>query len=621
MRSLAKEFTRFILLLSIFSVSTVGQPFLVPGTGISTAAEEPYDFSLSIRGPQHVVRGYDLYVQIDSQLLSGSRDYIFYDAFGLPPETVVSYPDLDEYCCGGNRGWAPGPTQMKIQTAPGTALGTYDLLLRATSGGVTRETTHRVKIDPVPAPLPRVEGGQPPPIPRLQEWEDNMRQWGQTHCQPIAGMWEGYVWYYDGMRVYQQIADYTGDAAWLTCADYSKEVYRGYVLQNNGGVQGWRVFPHGLRSDFLRNGDEASRQAVHLLALNSAFASKGGGVDPGLVRETAYLVHAYRAAESLGDPQHPKFDRAVDFLLGHLDQWFVSETEPYMQPFMVGLACEALIQYYEESRDPRVPPAIKTALDALWNWAWVAEDMSFFYESTGDTTQGAPDLNMLIAPAFGWLYAMTGDVSYRERGDLIFEGGVLGAWLGGGKQFSQNYRWSPDYVKWRSTAPDTEPPTAPTGLTATVISSREIDLSWTASTDNGGVTGYIIYQNGKEIGTTAGTSYRSTGLKASTRYTYRVVAYDEAGNRSVKSVAVTKTTQPAPSAKFTMDDRVRTVKKANARSTPSKSGTVLGTQPKAAVGTVVGGPWYWNQTWWWQIDFDSGIDGWVAQGKLKKVVP
>jgi len=181
----------------------------------------------------------------------------------------------------------------------------------------------------------------------------------------------------------------------------------------------------------------------------------------------------------------------------------------------------------------------------------------------------------------------------------------------------------PDSGQARQSTPDTEPPTSPSNLTATPVSSTQIDLSWIASTDDVGVSGYNIYRNGKQTGTTAGTSYQSTELKAYTSYTYRVAAYDEAGNKSAKSVAVTKTTQPVPSTKFVIGDRVRTIEKANVRSAPSSSGTVSGTQPKAAVGGVLGGPWYWNLRWWWEINFDDvdGTDGWVAQGKLKKVAP
>jgi hypothetical protein len=154
-----------------------------------------------------------------------------------------------------------------------------------------------------------------------------------------------------------------------------------------------------------------------------------------------------------------------------------------------------------------------------------------------------------------------------------------------------------------------------------VISSTQINLSWTASTDNVGVAGYKIYQNNIQIGTTANTSYQSTGLKASTSYSYRVAAYDAAGNTSTKSLGVTAKTQPSPSTVFTIGDRVQTTWKITVRSTPSNSGTALGTQLKGTMGRVVGGPSYANLQWWWQIDFDSGVDGWVAQGKLKKVVP
>ena len=67
-------------------------------------------------------------------------------------------------------------------------------------------------------------------------------------------------------------------------------------------------------------------------------------------------------------------------------------------------------------------------------------------------------------------------------------------------------------------APDTTPPTVPQGLTATVVSSSRIDLSWTASTDTGGwVAGYRIFRNGVAVATSATNSYSNTGLQANTR--------------------------------------------------------------------------------------------------------
>src|SRR5207245_3773127 len=66
--------------------------------------------------------------------------------------------------------------------------------------------------------------------------------------------------------------------------------------------------------------------------------------------------------------------------------------------------------------------------------------------------------------------------------------------------------------------PDTTPPTVPTGLTATAVSSSQINLSWTASTDNVGVTGYRVYRGGTQIATTSTPSYANTGLSPSTTY-------------------------------------------------------------------------------------------------------
>jgi chitodextrinase len=96
---------------------------------------------------------------------------------------------------------------------------------------------------------------------------------------------------------------------------------------------------------------------------------------------------------------------------------------------------------------------------------------------------------------------------------------------------------------------DTTPPTAPTGLTATAASSSQIGLSWTASTDNVGVTGYRVERcqgsgctSFAQIGTSSSTSYTDTGLTAATTYLYRVRATDAAGNLSSYSTSASATT-------------------------------------------------------------------------------
>src|SRR5213082_1782378 len=93
--------------------------------------------------------------------------------------------------------------------------------------------------------------------------------------------------------------------------------------------------------------------------------------------------------------------------------------------------------------------------------------------------------------------------------------------------------------------PDTTPPTVPTGLTASAVSSSQINLSWTASSDNVGVSGYRVYRNGTQIATTGTTSCANTGLSPSTTYSYTVAAYDAAGNLSAQSSSASATT-PAP---------------------------------------------------------------------------
>ena len=73
---------------------------------------------------------------------------------------------------------------------------------------------------------------------------------------------------------------------------------------------------------------------------------------------------------------------------------------------------------------------------------------------------------------------------------------------------------------------DNQAPSVPSGLTVYKISPTQNDLSWTASTDNVGVTGYKIFRNGSQVGTATETRYRDSGLTGNTSYGYTVSAYN-----------------------------------------------------------------------------------------------
>ena len=92
---------------------------------------------------------------------------------------------------------------------------------------------------------------------------------------------------------------------------------------------------------------------------------------------------------------------------------------------------------------------------------------------------------------------------------------------------------------------DSSQPTKPTSLTATAVSSNQINLSWDKSTDDIGVAGYKIYKDGKPFQSVTTTTFIDTDLTSLIRYCYTVSSYDDAENESVQSTQVCATTPPA----------------------------------------------------------------------------
>lgn len=122
------------------------------------------------------------------------------------------------------------------------------------------------------------------------------------------------------------------------------------------------------------------------------------------------------------------------------------------------------------------------------------------------------------------------------RFDRVFETGNFEQWLLGGG------------------SPDTTPPTVPGNVSAQATGSKEVSLSWSASTDSGGsgLAGYKVERctgascaNFTQVRETdaSTTSFNDTGLSADTTYRYRVRAFDGAGNHSGFSNIASATTR------------------------------------------------------------------------------
>src|SRR5260221_8577082 len=93
---------------------------------------------------------------------------------------------------------------------------------------------------------------------------------------------------------------------------------------------------------------------------------------------------------------------------------------------------------------------------------------------------------------------------------------------------------------------DTTPPSTPAGLTGAAAGTTGANLSWSASTDNVGVTGYILLRNGVQVATPATTSFADTGLSAATTYNSTVAARAAGGNSSAYSTASVTTADTTP---------------------------------------------------------------------------
>ncbi len=307
------------------------------------------------------------------------------------------------------------------------------------------------------------------------------------------------IFYYDGGLVYWRIARWTGDAGWDKCAQNILQ-QSGYgnansvanpgqnYLAENGQAPGYRIFPAGFSVAVSQ--DPRYIQVVQSLAgingiSNSGDATVGSGCyisDYG-IRESAYALITMLRIDGLGlTPQDPagtnqwrkwktREQRCADVLIGDLNA-HLDGTGRYnfIEYFFEGITADALIKWWQTTKDPRVPMVVKPTLDAYYSnyntsahiAMWSPEPNGIHCAATGTWYTGSIDdhcrdntsanltvLHNLFSPAFAWYWRISGDDTYRTEGDEVFAHAFDGQDDYSGKTFSQLYRYSFNYVGWR----------------------------------------------------------------------------------------------------------------------------------------------------------------------------
>ncbi|TSC69224.1 MAG: hypothetical protein G01um101456_291, partial [Parcubacteria group bacterium Gr01-1014_56] len=149
-------------------------------------------------------------------------------------------------------------------------------------------------------------------------------------------------------------------------------------------------------------------------------------------------------------------------------------------------------------------------------------------------------------------------------------------------------------------------PNTPTvTITATpnnITTGQSLTITWSSANTQS------CLASGGWSGTKALTGTQTVSPTTNTTYTLTCTG---AGGSAIQNTTVTVSASPPPppTSQFAIGNRIQTTSNLNVRSFGSSSGTLLGTQTTGALGTIIAGPTVTNTNFWWQIDYDTGVDG------------
>jgi hypothetical protein len=426
--------------------------------------------------------------------VSGQSIYI-HDIQGYPKGTIFSFrrndmvlypPILGKRGYGsivGSNGIGTLIAKVPALTAPGAYPIVITLSETSSAGGSNlKSLTYTLKAMSL-SPLPRMAPSAYPAIPGLAKWEFLMTSATQggggapgpsyprcpDRINPAAGTGplsvpsiEAKVWYYDGAANYFEISRWPGisgsvtdQALWAKCGEYIAGTIRDAYLKAPS-QHPWTYFPRGLYLAYEWTKDPAYKTALIAIADN-------GNAFRGVNNEFAMREHAYAFERRLyrqyvtGETDHNLqyyADVAIGMLQSHT---YGDDSRTFLQPFMAGLLSRPLVEYYSLYRDERIPVVLKSLADKFWADWYNKETHKMLYNTepygarctVSCQEPVASNLNNLVAPIFAFVWRLTGDDLYRQRGDILFSNVFKDGTPWDPKQWNQAYYWAWEFVRWR----------------------------------------------------------------------------------------------------------------------------------------------------------------------------
>jgi hypothetical protein len=259
---------------------------------------------------------------------------------------------------------------------------------------------------------------------------------------------------------YENEARRTGDQAdYKICGNYiAHEMARD--LNTTPGALGWSYTITGMEDSLGSSRNPIVRAALLKIAVMAGSGTLVEGTTSEFSqREMSWAFARQLSQEKVTGVKNHYVRHYCDTLLSHMTtQAYKDSDRLYTESFFVGLLFDQLRQCLQIFHDKRIPVVVKLMADRIWSeWydSTTTHELLYNPEPLGEGCRvdcldiRFDALNNYISPMFAFIFRLTGDTTYRDRGDELFNHVYDGTYPSSPKQYNQTVRYAWDFVEWR----------------------------------------------------------------------------------------------------------------------------------------------------------------------------